>query len=168
MPLFLDRLPFHYWQDQTRKPPLGYWTVVLPVLLTEPHLPAAPSGQVPQPWVLDTGNRGEGFAWRHHLIQAGLDPDRGRLARPAAITAAVGGKILVPVCPADLWLVSNLPGSPPGPFRIPLQRGLPFQDVPSLPDPNFQRPLIGIRALRAAGLQVEIDFGRDTVSVWIP
>lgn len=168
MPLFIDRLPFHFWNDLTRTPPLGYWTVVLPVLLTEPNLPAPPAGLALQQWALDTGNRGEGFAWRHHLIQSGLDPDRNRLAQPVAITAAVGGKMLVPICPVDLWLVSNLSISPPDPFRIVLQRGLPFQDVPNLPDPQFQRPLIGIRALRAAGLRLEIDFAHDTVSVWTP
>lgn len=41
-------------------------------------------------------------------------------------------------------------------------------DIHTLPDPQFQRPLIGIRALRSAGLKVEIDFFHDTVSVWIP
>ena len=45
---------------------------------------------------------------------------------------------------------------------------LPFQDTPTVPDPHWQRPLIGIRALRSAGLRVEIDFAHDTVSVWTP
>jgi hypothetical protein len=168
VPLFIDRLPFHYWEDRTRTPPLGYWTIVLPVLLTEANLPAPPPGLLPQEWALDTGNRGEGYAWRHHLIQAGLDPDQNRLPQPVAITAAVGGKTLVPIRQVDLWLVSNLPVSPPDPYRIVLHRGLPFQDVPTIPDPQFQRPLIGIRAMRAAGLRVEIDFAHDTVSVWTP
>jgi len=77
------------------------------------------------------------------------------------------GKVTVPVRDADLWLVSNLP-SPPDPFRIVLHRGLPFHDVSTVPDPQFQRPLIGVRALRLAGLKVELDFARDTVSVWTP
>ena len=34
--------------------------------------------------------------------------------------------------------------------------------------PHFQRPLIGIRAMRSAGLRVEIDFAADTISVWTP
>jgi hypothetical protein len=168
VPLFIDRLPFHYWEDRTRTPPLGYWTVVLPVLLTEPNLLAPPSGLTPQDRVLDTGNRGEGYAWRHHLTQAGLDPDQNRQPQPVAITAAVGGKITVPIRKVDLWLVSNLPVSPPDPYRIVLHRGLPFMDVPTVPDPHFQWPLIGIRALRSAGLRVEIDFAHDTVSVWTP
>ena len=42
MPLFIDRLPFHQWTDQTRTPPLIYWTVVLPVILTEPILLTPP------------------------------------------------------------------------------------------------------------------------------
>jgi hypothetical protein len=40
--------------------------------------------------------------------------------------------------------------------------------VPTIPDPEFQRPLIGIRALRSAGLRAEIDFRQDTISIWTP
>jgi hypothetical protein len=166
--LFIDRLPFHYWEDRTRTPPLGYWTIVLPFLLAEPNLLAPPAGLAPENWVMDTGNRGEGYAWRHHLILAGLDPDQNRLAHPVTITAVVGGKTSVPIRQADLWLVSNLPALANQPYRIALQRGLPFQDVTTIPDPYFQRPLVGIRALRSAGLRVEIDFAHDTISVWTP
>jgi hypothetical protein len=168
VPLFIDRLAFNYWEDRTRTPPLGYWTVILPVLLTEPNLSAPPAGLVPQEWVLDTGNRGEGYAWRQHLILAGLDPDQNRLASPVAITAVVGVKARVPARNADLWLVSNLAVLANQPYRLALQRGLPFQDVPTPTDPQFQRPLIGLRALRRAGLRVEIDFANDTISVWTP
>lgn len=166
MPLFIDRLPFHVWIDPTRTPALTYWTVVLPVLVAEPTLTGPPPVSLVQQWALDTGNRGEAFAWRHHLIQAGLDPDQGRLPQIMTIRT-IAGRITVPVRDVDLWLVSNLPGSP-SPYRIVLHRGLPFQDVRTLPDPHFQRPLIGIRALRAAKLRVEIDFEGDTVSVWTP
>src|SRR5205823_5110946 len=156
MPLFIDRLPFHCWTDPTRTPPLSYWTIVLPVMVAEPSLMGPPPVGSVQGWVLDTGNRGEAFAWRHHLVQAGLDPDQGRLPQQMTIST-VTGKALVPVRDADLWLVSNLVSSNPDPYRIVLHRGLPFHDVATIPDPHFQRPLIGIRALRAAGLRVEID-----------
>jgi hypothetical protein len=147
---------------------LTYWTVVLPIVVAEPSLVAPPPVTRVQEWVLDTGNRGEAFAWRHHLVLANLDPDQGRLPQPMTIRT-VAGKITVPVRDVDLWLVSNLPGSPPPePYRLVLHRGLPFYDVAVVPDPQFQRPLVGIRALRAAGLRVEIDFGHDTVSVWTP
>jgi hypothetical protein len=167
MPLFIDRLPFHRWTDATRTPPLTSWTVVLPVILTEPTLLALPAVAGVQEWVLDTGNRGEAFAWRHHLVQAGLDPDQGRMPQ-SMIIRTVAGRLTVPVRDADLWLVSNLTALRPNPFRISLHRGLPFHDVPTLPDPQLQRPLIGIRALRTAGLRLEIDFAADTVSVWTP
>jgi hypothetical protein len=36
-------------------------------------------------WVLDTGNRGEAFAWRRHIIQAGLDPDQDRMPLPLIV-----------------------------------------------------------------------------------
>ncbi len=167
MPLFIDQLPFHCWTDPTRSPSLSYWTVVLPVLVTEPSLTGPPPVTGVQDWVLDTGNRGEAFAWRHHLLQAGLDPNQGRLPQPMTIRT-VTGKVTVPVRDVDLWLVSNLPLSPPDPYRIVIHRGLPFLDVQIRPDPQWQRPLIGIRALRTAGLKVEIDFAHDTVSVWTP
>jgi hypothetical protein len=75
MPLFIDRLPFHQWTDPTRSPALTYWTVMLPIVLTEPTLLRPPPTTLVQDWMLDTGNRGEAFAWRHHLVQAGLDPE---------------------------------------------------------------------------------------------
>jgi hypothetical protein len=43
MPLFIDRLPFHCWTDSTRTPPLSHWTIVLPIVLTEPMLLQPPS-----------------------------------------------------------------------------------------------------------------------------
>ena len=165
--LFIDRLPFHVWTDPTRTPPLSYWSVVLPVLITEPTLAGPPPVTQVQDWVLDTGNRGEAFAWRHHLIQAGIDPDQGRLPQAMSIRT-ITGNLTVPVRDVDLWLVSNLTANQPSPYRVVLHRGLPFHDVPTLPDPQFQRPLIGIRALRAAKLRVELDFAKDTVSVWTP
>jgi hypothetical protein len=166
MPLFIDRLPFHRWTDATRTPPLTYWTVVLPVMVAEPSLTGPPPVSLVQHWALDTGNRGEAFAWRHHLLLAGLDPDQGRLPQPMTVRT-VTGRITVPVRDVDLWLVSNLPAPLP-PYRMVLRRGLPFLDVPTVPDPQFQRPLIGVRALRSAQLRVEVECARDTVSVWTP
>src|SRR5437868_9542973 len=95
MPLFIDRLPFDCWIDATRSPPLPYWTVVLPIMMAEPSLTVPPQVSRVQAWVLDTGNRGEAFAWRQHLVQAGLDPDQGRLPQPMAIKT-VTGRIIVP------------------------------------------------------------------------
>ena len=167
MPLFIDRLPFHCWVDATRTAPTEHWSVLLPVILAEPFLTAPSASAAVQDWVLDTGNRGEGFAWRHHLIQAGLDPDFNRLPYTMNIHTA-SGRLTVPLRDADLWLVSNIPALRPLPFRLVLRRGLPFRDVPTLPDPQFHRPLVGLRALRSAGVRVELDFVADTVSVWTP
>lgn len=167
MPLFIDRVPFHCWTDATRTARLSQWTIVLPIVLTEPMQLNPPSVTSAADWMLDTGTRGEAFAWRHHLVQAGLDPDQDRMPLPMMIRT-VSGQIIVPVRDADLWLVSNIPAFHSTPYRMVLHRGLPFRDVPTRPDPIFQRPLIGIRALRAAGLKLEIDFANDTVSVWTP
>jgi hypothetical protein len=101
--LFIDRLPFHCWTDATRTPPLPHWTIVLPVILSEPMLPGPPSVTSATDWILDTGNRGEALAWRHHLVQAGLDPDQSRLPL-SMIIRTVAGQVTVPVRDADLWL----------------------------------------------------------------
>src|SRR5436305_461339 len=124
MPLFIDRLPFHQWTDPTRTPPLTYWTVVLPVMVTEPTLLAPPPVAGVQEWALDTGNRGEALAWRYHLVQAGLDPGQRRMPQGMTIRT-VAGRLNVPVRDTDLWLVSNIPALRPVPYRITLQRGLP-------------------------------------------
>lgn len=136
-------------------------------MLTEPLLTTPPGVALVQFWVLDTGNRGEALAWRQHLLQAGINPDQRRLPLSMAIRT-VTGKVSVPVRDVDLWLISHLQGPPLEPYRIVLRRGLPFQDTPTIPDPHFQCPLIGMRALRNAGLRVEIDFAHDSVSVWTP
>jgi hypothetical protein len=121
-----------------------------------------------QEWALDTANRGDAFAWRHHLQAAGLDPASNLLPRRVRITTAVGRPEEVPIREACLWLVSNIPALRDTPWRVELKRGLPFRDVPALPDPQFHRPLIGVRALRGAKLKVELDFANDTLSVWTP
>jgi hypothetical protein len=168
MPLFIDRLPLHRWTDHTRTPPRSYWSVALPVLVTEAGLAGPPTGAPLQQWFFDSGHFGEAFAWRYHLLSAGLDPDLNRSPVRVRVTTSVGGRALVPIRQADLWLVSNLPAYRHTPCRLPLERGIPFQNIATLPDPQFNRPLIGTGALRRARLRIEIDFGADTVSVWTP
>jgi len=89
MPLFIHCLPLHTWTDRTRTPPLTYWSIPLPVFVTDPGLNAPPAGAPLQDWLLDTGNTGEAFAWRHHLLQAGLDPDVRRLPGHIRIASAL-------------------------------------------------------------------------------
>ena len=84
------------------------------------------------------------------------------------IKSALGTEEIVPIRVAELWLGSNLLAYQDKPYRMELPVGLPFRDVPTLPDPQFHRPLVGIRTLRRAGLKVEMDFGHDTISVWTP
>lgn len=162
--LFIDRLPLHVWNDHARTPPIQFWSVRVPVLLTESGLIAPPASETPQDWVFDTGNTGDAFAWRHHLVAAGLDPNVGR-AGSRAISSTLGvPKQLVPVRSADLWLVSNVPALASTPFKLELDPGIAFRDVPALPDPQLQRPLLGMRAVRRARLRIEMDFATDTVS----
>src|SRR5262245_53402569 len=169
MPLFIDRLPFHSWTDRTRTPAQRHWSVVLSVFVTDRGLPAPAAGAVVQEWLLDTGSRGEGFAWRHHLVAAGLDPDVHQdPTRVAVTTAATGTKVTHPVRRANFWLVSNLPALQNSPLRMAIEPGIPFRDVPTLPDPNLHRLRSGLRVLRRAQLRIELDCAHDTVSIWTP
>jgi hypothetical protein len=168
MLLFIDKLPFHSWIDRTRTPPEIHYSVIVPVFVTDLDTLCPLENAPIQEWALDTGSRGEGFAWRHHFVTAGLDPDAMLAEKNVAVTSVLGRKESVPMCTATIWLVSNLPAFKGRPFRMEFDPGIPFFNVPALPDPQFQRPLIGLRAMRRAGLRVEIDCGHDTLSVWTP
>jgi hypothetical protein len=168
VPLFIDRQPLASWTDQTRSPPVTHWAVTLPVLISEPGLLAPPAGLPVVVWYLDTGHDGEAFAWRHHLLAAGLDPDQRRAAGQITLTTSLGTRMQIPIRAADLWLVSNVPALQNSPFRLPLSRGIPFRDVPAIPDPHLNRPVIGMRTLHRARLRVELNCVDETVSVWTP
>jgi hypothetical protein len=142
------------------------WSVRLPVVLSPAGLPPAPDSRL-QEWVFDTGFSGEALAWRHHLEQAGLDPDTDRTKGMRLRWSADATVVVVPVRIADLWLVSDEPGNPP--YCLELQRGVAFVDraIPT-PDPEYHRALIGMRPFIRAGVRVEIDYKERTVSVWTP
>src|SRR5262249_44857757 len=120
-----------------------------------------------QRWALDTRFTGEAYAWRHHLVEAGLDPNRFHNGSTNLVPLG-GSPQGFPVRNADLWLVSNLAPFQSTPLRIDLNRRLAFRERSSLPDPESNCPLLGMRALERAGLKVLIDFRRGTVSVWTP
>lgn len=74
----------------------------------------------------------------------------------------------LPLCDVDLWLVSNIPALRDTPWPLELDEGVAVHDVPYLSHPEVNCPLLGMRALRRAGLCLQIDFVRSTVSVWVP
>ena len=166
MGLILDRLPLHCWTDRTRLTPVQHWSAMIPVIPSPAGSPPTSLAN-PQHWVIDTGFSGEAFAWRHHLVASGLDPDQERGTPLALRWSATGQRAYVPVREADLWIVGNKAGH--GPFCLALDGGIAFVDrnVPA-PDPEFQRALIGVRALRRAKIRFEIDFADDSLSIWSP
>ena len=92
---------------------------------------------------------------------------RANLVGFAPTGSAFGERVDLPICSADLWLFSNLPALRHVPFRLTLDPGITFQDAQA-PASDFHRPLIGMGALLRAGLKVQIDFARATVSIWTP
>jgi hypothetical protein len=164
--LFIDRLPLHSWMDDGHRVSVRRRSASLPAIATLPVVSAPPIGRHPQRWVLDTAFTGDAYAWRPHLLEVGLDP-RASLAGTTAVLSAFGQRESLTVCKASVWLLSNIPALQDTPFRLALSPGILFRDAtPS--DPEFHRPLLGMRALLRAGVRVQIDFARATVSVWVP
>ncbi len=167
MPLFLDRFPLHAWIPPASLARLPVWSASVPVIVTDPGLPAPPPRARPQRWAIDTRFSGEAYAWRHHLIEAGLDPDVPRTG--ATFLTPIGGSPRpFPLRDADLWLCSNIPGLQDRAWRLELDEGIAVHDAVRLPDPEINRPLLGMRALVGSGLTVELDLARNTLSLWTP
>jgi hypothetical protein len=164
--LLLDGLPLHCWIDRTHSPPTQHWSVRIPVIPSAAGNLSPPASPL-QNRTLDTGFSGEAFAWRHQLEAAGLDPDQERGTPLTLRWSATNQRVQVPVREADLWIIGNVPGA--APYCVPLDGGVAFLDRRvAVLDPELQRSLIGIRVLRRAKLKFELDFARDTVSMWTP
>ena len=74
MILFIDRLPLYAWTRRTGEGPQRLLAVSLPLLVTEKGRTSPPTGR-PQRWAIDTRFTAEAFAWRSHLLEAGLNPN---------------------------------------------------------------------------------------------
>ncbi len=166
MLLFLDRLPLYTWSPAAAFSETHLLSVCLPMLLTDPDRTPHPRTK-PQRWALDTRFTAEAFAWRHHLVEAGLNPDE--LHNGTIRLLPVGGPAQeFPLRMASLWLVSNIPALRDAPYCLELRDGIAFRNVQALPNPNSNLPLLGMKALASAGLKVLIDGRGRTVSVWVP
>ncbi len=164
MLLFIDRLPLYSWVPPGTLSQKHLLAVSLPVVVTDPG--SRPRSR-PQRWALDTRFTGEAYAWRHHLVEAGLDPDVRRNGS-TYLAPLGGGPQEFPLRRASLWLASNIPSLRANPYRIKLEDGIAFRDVRSLSNPQTNCPLLGMRALEEAGLRVLIDCAGEAVSVWVP
>jgi hypothetical protein len=166
--LFLHRLPLYRWVDPRDRTPISRWSVSLPIIAADPDRLAGPTiGSGPWPrWVFDSGYSGEAFGYRSHLEEVNLSPSRF-LIEPRSLRPAFGRSVAFPTRRLVLWLISNIPGENQHPYRIELNPGFSFHNTPA-PDPRYDRPLIGINALLRAHLRVQLDFAKETISVWTP
>jgi hypothetical protein len=167
VPLFIDRLPLHAWIPPGSLSELPVWSVSLPIVVSDPGRLAPPLRVRPQRWVIDTRFSGEAFAWRQHLQELGLDPDALRVGT-VHLTPLGGTPQPFPMRDADLWLFSNIPALRDKPWRLQLHEGLALRDVPELPSPEINCPMLGMRGLVQRGLTVKLDLIGNTVSVWTP
>jgi hypothetical protein len=168
VPLFIDRLPF-YAAESSRATAAVPKLVPLPIIPSRSDLDAPPPGVRPQCWWFDSAFNGEALAWRHHLEEAGMNPeDEPSGTSRVRPSVGFGPPKEFPQCAGDLWLISNLQAFAERPYRIVLRNGIAYRNVRRLPDPDRNCPLIGMRALENSGLILAIDFRSKTVSVWTP
>jgi hypothetical protein len=158
MELFIDRLP------------MTELSIRLPVVISEPGLLRPPPNSQVADWFLDTGFTGEAFGWRSHLEAGQIDPEVNRYPRTARLrSSAFEGVKQLPIRRADLWLTSNLEAYKDRFVCLPLDEGVVFRDQQiSTNQTKAARPLLGMRLLRRARLRLDIDFDKETVSVWVP
>jgi hypothetical protein len=149
---------------------LDSYGVPLALVVTEPGLEQPPDRSPVTTWQLDTGFTGDAFAWREHLVTAGLDPDVRRHHTDARISASVVGDwTSLPVRQSDLWLVSNLEELRGEHYPLRLRHGIVFRDSPIIEqNRSAARALIGMRLLFRSKLKVELDLQAGTLSIWIP
>ncbi len=166
MVLFIDRLPLHTWVPPRALPDRRLLSFSLPVIVSNPRSRPRP-GARPQRWDLDTRFTGEAYAWRHHLEEAGLDPDCRRNGS-IRLTPLGGASQDFPLRSANLWLISNIPAFRDAPYLIELDDGIAFHNIHFLPHPESNCPLLGMMALETTGLKLEMDCATRTVSVWVP
>jgi hypothetical protein len=116
------------------------------------------------PAILDTGLSHNFSIRSEHLIRwAGLDPRWIRREGDVQI-----GEEIVPLYEADVWLHPNARGKPDRavgiePFRLDLDRGIAVYPPTMSHAPRL--PLLGLRALRVAGLHLTIDGRRCVVTL---
>jgi hypothetical protein len=163
---FIAHLPLYSWTRQTPTGPQRLLAAALPVLLSDPDQ-GSPGTSRPQRWAIDTRFTAEAYAWRSHLVEAGLDPNEWHNGSQS-LTPLGSRPQMLPLRLANLWLVSNIPHLRQTPWLLPLAQGIAFRNQRSIPDPDTTCPLLGMRALHGAGLRLTIDFRRETVSVWTP
>jgi hypothetical protein len=124
---------------------------------TTPFLPA----------LLDTGlNFNFALREEHVLAWAGLPP-QALVPLGHARLSGVPANLL----DADVWLVRNQPGQRDlhadlPPFRLELHRGIAV--LPRATSPAPRLPLLGLRRLRRANLQLTVDCRACQVSLWMP
>ncbi len=171
MELFIEDQPFLAWTDNTRVPPRVHLFVSVDVIPSDPA--AEPTRPQPQRWFLDTCFSGEAYAYGYHLDNAAVAPLPPAWKVMSRLTSSVSSDDpkLLPVQPADLWLVSNRAGADKKLrlFYLALNQGITRDDrTLTSCDEIHHRALIGVPALVRAGVRVEIDFRRKVVSVWVP
>ncbi|MGH7136376.1 MAG: hypothetical protein ACREHD_11590, partial [Pirellulales bacterium] len=117
--------------------------------------------------IFDLGFTAHAFAWRWHLEDAGVDLDLWDVPSNSSICSSIDNrKEPVKICQADIWLPEFPPRNDGRVER--LETEVLYRDQATRPDPQFNRPLLGLRCFMSARIRAEIDFVAKITSVWWP
>jgi len=152
---------------QRHEVPIKADQLIVWVSLTEARRPSLDPGYPYFPAILDIGHNHNFAIQEQQLVNwAGMDPRV--LTRVGGIR--IGGERL-PLFEVDVWLHTNVPGkrdivTNKPPFRLELDEGVAIYPRTMTSAPRL--PLLGLRALRVAGLRLSIDGQTQRVTIRTP
>lgn len=105
---------------------------------------------------------------RWHLEDAGVDLGLWDVPSNSSVRSSIDNrKEPVKICQVDLWL-PEFPRRNDGRVER-IETEVLYRDHSTRPDPQFNRPLLGVRCFMSARTKVEIDFAAKTTSLlWPP
>jgi hypothetical protein len=155
-------------ESDSRDPEIERVEMRLRIAITEPQVKSAPPRSESIEFVLDTGSDYAGVFPRN---LATFDiPRDGPVTGWVDVSTIIGRETYGPMRAVILWLYGNVAGSENQAYPIYLKKGvviLPELDEPNSTAPNL-RPLLGMNALIAAKLRIELDTKTRRFSAWVP
>ncbi len=166
--MLFDQAAMHSWTDRTRAASREYWSVRVPVLISDPFLKSPPARQRRQFWTCDIGYTGAAYCLENHLREAGLDPAVWSFERTVANRSSLRpDKVHLPARQVRLWIPCDTSDKQTRYLMFDPHPGVVFGAPRKVLDPEFDRPLIGMKLLANSGLKIELDFVAKTFSIWL-
>lgn len=155
-------------ESDSRDPEIERVEMRLRIAITEPEVKSAPARSECIEFVLDTGSDYAGVFPRD--LEKFDIPQDGPVTGWVDVTTFLGREMYGPMRAVILWLYGNVAGCENQAYPIYLKKGvviLPELDKPNSSAPKL-RPLLGMNALIAAQLRIELDSQTKRFSAWVP